>query len=65
LSTLILSLVNIDLIVRFLYAVAVAMSLPVSAGDVIAVSILIKDVIKARDNSRGSAAEYQEVVREL
>jgi hypothetical protein len=41
------------------------MSSQVSAGDVIAISILIKDVIKALDDSRGSAAEYQEVIREL
>jgi len=41
------------------------MSLPVSVGDVIAVSILIKDVIKALDDSRGSATEYQEAIREL
>ena len=44
---------------------AVAMSLPVSVGDVIAVSILIKGVIKALDYSRGSATEYQEAIREL
>jgi hypothetical protein len=41
------------------------MSLPVSAGDVIAVSILIKDVIQGLSDSRGSAVEYQEVIREL
>jgi hypothetical protein len=41
------------------------MSLPVSAGDVIAVSILIKDVIQGLSDSRGSAEEYQEVIREL
>jgi hypothetical protein len=36
-----------------------------SVGDVIAVSILIKDVFKALDNATGSAAEYQELCREL
>jgi hypothetical protein len=41
------------------------MSSPVSAGDVIALSILIKDVIKALDDSSGSSTEYQEIVREL
>jgi hypothetical protein len=32
---------------------------------VIAVSILIKDVFKALDDTSGSAAEYQELCREL
>ena len=45
------------------------MALPVpfglSAGDVIAVSILIKDVFKALDDSKGASAEYQQVCREL
>jgi hypothetical protein len=41
------------------------MSFPVSAGDVIAVSILIKDVIQGLSDSRGSAEEYQEIIREL
>ena len=36
-----------------------------SVGDVIAVSILIKDVFKALDAATGSAAEYQELYREL
>lgn len=36
-----------------------------SVGDVIAVSILIKDVFNALDNAKGSAADYQELCREL
>lgn len=36
-----------------------------SAGDMIAVSILIKDVFKSLDNATDSAAEYQELCREL
>lgn len=43
----------------------IGMSSPVSAGDVIAVSILIKDVIKALDDSRGSSADYQKAIHEL
>jgi len=38
---------------------------PLSVGDCITISILIKDVVSALDNSRGSAAEYQELCREL
>ena len=36
-----------------------------SVGDVIAVSILIKDALKALDSARNSSAEYQELFREL
>ena len=36
-----------------------------SVGDIISISLLVKDLVKALDDSRGSAAEYQEVVREL
>lgn len=36
-----------------------------SVGDVIAASILIKDVLKALDDTSGAAAEYQELCREL
>lgn len=36
-----------------------------SLGDIISLSILVKDVVKALDNSRGSSSEYQEVIREL
>jgi hypothetical protein len=36
-----------------------------SVGDCISVCILIKDVMKALDDSRGSSAEYQEIIREL
>lgn len=36
-----------------------------SVGDVIAVSILIKDVSKALDSATGSSAEYQELFRKL
>lgn len=38
---------------------------PLSVGDCITISILIKDVFSALDNSQGSAAEYQELCREL
>ncbi len=36
-----------------------------SVGDCISVSLLIKDCVVALDSSRGSATEYQEVIREL
>ena len=36
-----------------------------SVGDCISVCILIKDVVKAFNDSRGSSAEYQEIIREL
>lgn len=36
-----------------------------SVGDIISVSLLIKDLVKCLDESRGSSAEYQTVVREL
>jgi hypothetical protein len=36
-----------------------------SVGDCISVCILIKDAIRALDSTRGSASEYQEVIREL
>jgi hypothetical protein len=36
-----------------------------SIGDVIAVSLLIKDAVTALDDSKGSSAEYQEVIRGL
>ena len=36
-----------------------------SVGDIISLSILIKDLVKALDESRGAAAEYQEIIREL
>jgi hypothetical protein len=36
-----------------------------SAGDVIAFGKLIKDVFKALDNTKGAAAEYQALCREL
>jgi hypothetical protein len=36
-----------------------------SVGDIITLSLLIKDLIKCLDGSRGSSAEYQIVVREL
>lgn len=45
------------------------MALPVpfgfSAGDVIAVCILFKDLIKALDDVQGASSEYQQVSREL
>ena len=36
-----------------------------SVGDIISISLLIKDVVKSLDNGRGSPAEYQAVIREL
>ncbi len=36
-----------------------------SVGDIISVSLLIKDLVKCLDESRGSAADYQAVIREL
>ena len=36
-----------------------------SIGDIISLSLLIKDLVKSLDNSRGSSAEYQAVIREL
>lgn len=34
-------------------------------GDIISLCLLVKDVVKALDDSRGSSSEYQEVIREL
>ncbi|KAF2500792.1 hypothetical protein BU16DRAFT_259008 [Lophium mytilinum] len=36
-----------------------------SVGDIISVSLLVKDLLLALNDSRGSAAEYQALVREL
>lgn len=36
-----------------------------SVGDIISLCLLIKDLVKSLDNSRGSSAEYQAVIREL
>ena len=36
-----------------------------SIGDIIAVSLLIKDLIKCLDGARGSSAEYQSILLEL
>lgn len=36
-----------------------------SVGDIISISLLIKDLVKSLDDSRGSSAEYQAVIREL
>ena len=36
-----------------------------SVGDIISLSLLIKDLVKCLDGSRGSSAEYQAVIREL
>lgn len=36
-----------------------------SVGDIISVSILIKNFVKCLDESRGSSAEYQAVIHEL
>ncbi len=36
-----------------------------SVGDIITICIIIKDLVKALDDSKGSSAQYQEVIREL
>lgn len=36
-----------------------------SLGDVIAASLLVRDLAKALDDTRGSAPEYQQVIQEL
>lgn len=36
-----------------------------SVGDIISISLLIKDLIKCLDESRGSSADYQAIIREL
>jgi hypothetical protein len=36
-----------------------------SVGDIITLSILIKDTVNCLDDSRGSSAEYQAIIREL
>lgn len=36
-----------------------------SVGDIIAVVSIVKDLIEALDKSRGSAAEYQSLIRDL
>lgn len=36
-----------------------------AVGDIVSVSLLIKDLVKCLDESRGSSAEYQDVIREL
>ena len=36
-----------------------------SVGDFIAITALIKDIVAALDDARGSAKEYQDLVREL
>lgn len=36
-----------------------------SVGDIISVCLIVKDLIDALDKSRGSASEYQEIIREL
>ena len=36
-----------------------------SPGDIIALGVLIKDLVKALEESRGSSAEYQDCIRKL
>lgn len=36
-----------------------------SVGDIISISLLIKDLVKSLDEIRGSSAEYQSVIHEL
>ncbi len=36
-----------------------------SVGDIISICLLAKDLVEALNSSRGAAAEYQEIIREL
>lgn len=36
-----------------------------SVGDIISICLIVKDLVAALDDSRGSASEYREVIREL
>ncbi|KAE8445827.1 hypothetical protein EG329_012750 [Mollisiaceae sp. DMI_Dod_QoI] len=36
-----------------------------SVGDIISISLIVKDLIKSLDDSRGSISEYREVIRDL
>lgn len=36
-----------------------------SVGDILSLCIIIKDLVKALDESRGASQEYQEIIREL
>src|SRR5947207_4507221 len=36
-----------------------------SVGDIISVCLIVKDLVAALDDSRGSSTEYREVIREL
>jgi hypothetical protein len=36
-----------------------------SVGDIISVCLIVKDLVDALDKSRGAAAEYQDIIREL
>lgn len=36
-----------------------------SVGDIVSVCLLVKDLVKALDDSRGASAEYQGLIREL
>ena len=36
-----------------------------SVGDIVSICLLAKDLVEALNSSRGAAAEYQEIVREL
>jgi hypothetical protein len=36
-----------------------------SVGDILSVCLIVKDLVAALDDSRGSSAEYREVIREL
>jgi len=45
-----------------------SLSMPItlgSVGDIISISLIVKDLVKALDDSRGSASEYQALIREL
>lgn len=36
-----------------------------SLGDIVALSLIVRDLIKALEESRGSSAQYQEMTRKL
>lgn len=45
-----------------------SLSMPItlgSVGDIISISLIVKDLVKALDDCRGSASEYQALIREL
>ena len=41
------------------------MPVGITFGDIISLCIIIKDLVKTLDDSRGASSEYREVIREL